>query len=299
MDFTFKNISKTLFISEISSNHNNDLNRCKDLIHATKESGCDGVKFQLFKINKLFSKEALLSKPELSLRTKWELNENIIPELSNYAKDLGLLFSCTPFYIEGVEIINPYVDFFKIASYELLWKELFLKCANTGKPLVFSTGMSIESEVSSVLDFIKDSKVKEIMVLHCNSAYPSQLKDVNLSVIGSLRRKFENYLPNKTISFGYSDHSVLDSVILSSILKYNSKMIEFHIDLEGKGFEFQSGHCWLPDQIKNVIETINDINLADGISDILPSESELIEREWRADPIDGLRPLMKTRKIIK
>ena len=71
----FKGLKKPLFISEISSNHNNDLSRCKELIDATKEAGCDGVKFQLFKIDKLFSSEALIHKPEIALRKKWELND--------------------------------------------------------------------------------------------------------------------------------------------------------------------------------------------------------------------------------
>ena len=84
----FKNLKKPLFISEISSNHNNDINRCKELISATKESGCDGVKFQLFKINELFSSEALYHKPELTLRKKWELNEKIIPELSSSVTEI-------------------------------------------------------------------------------------------------------------------------------------------------------------------------------------------------------------------
>ena len=295
----FKNLKKPLFISEISSNHNNDINRCKELISATKESGCDGVKFQLFKINELFSSEALYHKPELTLRKKWELNEKIIPELSSHAKGLGLLFSCTPFYLEGVKILDPYIDFFKIASYELLWKELFIECANTGKPLVFSIGMSIESEIKSALDSISDSNVKEVMMLHCNSSYPTPINDANLSIITNLRNKFQNYLPHKSITFGYSDHSVLDSVIINSILKYDSKMIEFHIDLEGKGFEYKSGHCWLPNQIKKVIDFTKEAQLSDGNSMITPSDSESIEREWRADPSDGLRPLLKTRNSIK
>jgi N-acetylneuraminate synthase len=295
----FKGLKKPLFISEISSNHNNDLSRCKELIDATKEAGCDGVKFQLFKIDKLFSSEALIHKPEIALRKKWELNEKIIPELSTYAKNLGLLFSCTPFYIDGVKILNPYIDFFKIASYELLWKELFVECANTGKPLVFSTGMSVEHEIKSALDSISNSPVKEIMMLHCNSSYPTPVGDVNLSVLDNLRNKFQNYLVEKKIYFGYSDHSVIDSVILNSIIRYNSKMIEFHIDLEGDGFEFESGHCWLPDQIKKVIDFLEEINLSNGKPEITPSNSELIEREWRADPLDGLRPLIKTRNIIK
>lgn len=290
---------KPIFIAEISSNHNGDLNRCKELIDATAECGCDGVKFQLFKIDELFSQEAFTNKPELKDRKAWELKEEIIPELAAYSKDRGLLFSCTPFYLEAVDLLNPYVDFFKIASYELLWKGLFEACAATGKPLVFSTGMCTKNEIEDALKFVENYPSNEILILHCNSAYPTALEDVNLSVIKTLRDTFFEYLPNKMIEFGWSDHTVLESVILSSILKYDSKMIEFHIDLDGAGYEYKAGHCWLPEQIGKVISIINDTLTADGNSEIMPSKSELIEREWRADPSDGLRPLLQTRGLIK
>lgn len=287
-----------LFIAEISSNHNGDLNRCKETIDAIAEAGCDGVKFQLFKISELFSKEALAAKPELGKRVEWELKEELIPELANYTRKKGMLFSCTPFYLEAVDVLEPHVDFYKIASYELLWKDLFKKCAATGKPLVFSIGMTTEQEIASVFDTLRDTPVKEILVLHCNSAYPTPVTDTHLSIINTLRTKFGNYLPGKQIEFGWSDHTVRDAVMLSSVLKYDSKMIEFHIDLDGKGYEFAAGHCWLPGQIKNVISMLKEARIADGQPQIGPTQSELIEREWRADPSDGLRPLLATRKSL-
>jgi len=294
----FNKYNKPLFLAEISSNHNNDLNRCKELISASKEAGCDGVKFQLFKINQLFSKEALIYKPEINDRVKWELSEEIIPELSAFAKKNNLLFSCTPFYLEAVNVLNPFVDFFKIASYELLWKDLFYECGKTGKPLVFSTGMANNHEIKELLSSLKEIKSNEIMIMHCNSSYPTPISDVNLSVISTLKKEFEDFYDDKLVHFGYSDHTVNKYVLLNSIIKYNSKMIEFHIDLDGRGFEFNSGHCWLPNQIKDVIDTIDLITNCEGNPKITNSKSEEVEREWRADPSDGLRPLKHTRKNI-
>lgn len=289
------NTPNPLFISEISSNHNGDLGRCKELIDATAEAGCDGVKFQLFKIRELFSQEAIDSNPKLLDRIQWELDEAYIPELADYSKKKGLLFSCTPFYLRAVDVLNPYVDFFKIASYELLWKELFQKCAATGKPLVFSIGMCTPDEIKAALDFVSSSAISEIMILHCNSAYPTPLEDVNLEVINTLRQTYGNHLKGKTIQFGWSDHTTNLSVMLSSVLKYNSRMVEFHIDLDGAGYEFKSGHCWLPTQIAQVISILKEAKKAEGSPNIEPSPSELFERTWRADPSDGLRPLLATR----
>jgi len=76
-------------------------------------------------------------------------------------------------------------------------------------------------------------------------------------------------------------------------------MVEFHLDLDGKGPEYVYGHCWLPDQIAPVIAGVNaarEIH-GDGIKE--PVESELSDREWRADPSDGLRPLMSKREDLK
>ena len=289
------NKEKPLFIAEISSNHNGDLNRCKELIDATADAGCDGVKFQLFKIRELFAQEALDYNSKLIERVEWELKEELIPELAAYSKKKGLLFSCTPFYLKAVDVLNPYVDFFKIASYELLWSDLFKKCADTGKPLVFSIGMCTPDEIEMALKSIANSAVKEILILHCNSSYPTPLSDVNLSVINTLRNKFGGYFKDKVLDFGWSDHTVLNSVVLSSVLKYDSRMIEFHIDLDGSGYEYKSGHCWLPHQIKQVITALNETRQAEGSPVITPSPSELVEREWRADPKDGLRPLIATR----
>ena len=146
------------FIAEISSNHNQDLSRMKEFIYASKESGCSGVKFQLFKIDELFSPE-ILEKSEIHRKRKdWELPVEYIPELAGLAHSLDLSFSCTPFYLEAVDELEPYIDFYKISSYELLWHELFKRCGNTGKPVAFSIGMSNKEEVENTMNCLLKTK---------------------------------------------------------------------------------------------------------------------------------------------
>jgi N-acetylneuraminate synthase len=72
-------------------------------------------------------------------------------------------------------------------------------------------------------------------------------------------------------------------------------MIEFHLDLDGKGAEYVAGHCWLPEQISRVIQDVRVGEMADGIDDKNPVASELAERQWRADPKDGMRPMQSVR----
>ena len=289
-------MSKVKFIAEISSNHNRDLNRSKIFIKTAAEIGCQGVKFQLFKISQLFAPEILLKSKKHRDREKWELPVEFIPELAKYTHELGLEFACTPFYLNAVDELEPYVDFYKIASYELLWKELFIKCANTGKPLVFSIGMAISNEIESILKTLCTGKTKEITVMHCNSAYPTPIHDSNLKAISTLKDGLNEYNRMLNISFGWSDHTVSPSVIYRAVHHYNVKYVEFHLDLDGKGEEFSAGHCWLPEQISKVIKTVEEGYIADGSGIIEPTVSELPDRDWRADPVDGLRPLMRIRK---
>jgi sialic acid synthase SpsE len=291
-------MKKIDFIAEVSSNHNNDLNRMKEFIYASRNAGCTGVKFQLFKIDELFAPEILKSSKTHQERKKWELNENYIPELSKLTRSLGMKFCCTPFYLEAVDFLEPYVDFYKIASYELLWEDLFRKCIASGKPIVFSTGMSTIDEVKSTMLNILEENCKDITILHCNSAYPTPIKDVNLSAINPLRKMIENLQTplDVSIKIGYSDHTASPSVLYRVAHQHDISQIEFHIDLDGDGYESESGHCWVPEKIKEVIDNINNGFLSDGSGIFGPSESELPDRNWRADPKDGLRPMKELRR---
>lgn len=284
------------FVAEVSSNHDKDLQRSKDFIKSASEIGCSAVKFQLFKIDKLFAPEILKKSVNHRNRKEWELPVEFVPELSEYARSLGLLFSCTPFYLEAVKELESYVDFYKIASYELLWKELFIECVKTGKPLVFSTGMATMEEIKNILNVIKGYKTKDITILKCTSAYPTPHHEANLAAIDTLKKELAEFSDDFNLSFGYSDHTVSSNVITRAIHHYDCKFIEFHLDIDGKGEEFHSGHCWLPHQINQIINNIKLDFETDGEGIFGPTESELKDREWRADPNDGLRPMLKIRK---
>lgn len=280
----------TYFISEVSSNHSRDLERCIKFIDKSAEIGCDSVKFQLFKIKELFAKEAFIKKPEILQRKEWELPLEFFPELKKRCKERKIEFGCTPFYLKAVQEIYEYVDYYKIASYELLWDSLIEACAETKKKIILSSGMASAQEVLHAVKLCQNKGVEPI-ILHCNSSYPSPISDVNLKAIKTLR-------DISNCSVGWSDHSVSMNVILLAIYKWNASHIEFHLDLDGNGEEFSSGHCWLPDQIQNVIKFVRESKIINGSGVKEPSNSENEERLWRADPEDGLRPLKKIRDLI-
>lgn len=279
------------FISEVSSNHSQNIERALKFIDQSASIGCGAVKFQLFKIEKLFSKEVLDNKPEISKRKKWELPLEFLPVLAQRCSEKKIQFSCTPFYLEAVKELNEFVDFFKIASYELLWDDLLVACAKTRKPLILSTGMATMNEIEHAVKIIKKNGCERLTLLHCTSAYPTPHNEANLAAIETLRNKF-------ACTVGWSDHTVNSGVINRAINKWGAKVIEFHMDLEGEGDEFNSGHCWLPNQIAHTIKQVNEGLSADGDGVKNPVESEKPDRLWRADPSDGLRPLKSIRNTL-
>lgn len=202
-----------------------------------------------------------------------------------------IAFSCTPFYLKAVEELYPFVEFYKIASYELLWHDLLSECARTKKPVVLSAGMATIDEITRGVEVLKNNGCNDITVLHCISAYPVGPDQCNLKAIETIRKELN-------LKVGWSDHSVNPGVLYRAVHKYSADMIEFHIDLEGKGIEFKSGHCWLPENIAEVIKEIKIGLNADGNGVKKPVSEELSDVMWRADPSDGLRPLKEIRKSL-
>ena len=157
---------KVNFIAEVSSNHSKDLDRAIKFVNTAADIGCDSVKFQLFKIDQLFAPEILKKSDEISSRKNWELPIEFLYPLSEACKKRNIKFSCTPFYLAAVDELLPYVDFFKIASYELLWDDLLIKCAKTGKPLIISTGMATPEEINNAVELVKSNGCSDLTVMH-------------------------------------------------------------------------------------------------------------------------------------
>jgi sialic acid synthase SpsE len=271
------------FVAEVSSNHHRDLERCFKFIDTAALVGCDSVKFQLFRIDELFAPEILAQSARHRARKEWELPVEFLSPLAERCRQREILFSCTPFYLEAVEQLLPYVDFYKIASYELLWDDLLTACARTGKPVVLSTGMATMEEIARAVETLRQAGCRDLTLLHCVSGYPTPLDECNLACIKTLAESFG-------CPTGWSDHSVSPAVIHRAVHRWGAGMIEFHLDLEGEGEEFKTGHCWLPEQIGEVIAATAAGLRADGTGAKIPTPAELPDREWRADPVDGLRP---------
>ncbi len=277
-----------LFIAEASSNHGRDLSRALAFVDAAADAGCDAVKFQLFKIDRMFAPEILDRSAKHRARREWELPRAHLAPLAEHCLARGIQFSCTPFYLEAVEELRPFVAFYKVASYELLVTDLLRACARTGKPIVLSTGMATMDEIVWAARTLKDAGAAEVTLLHCVSAYPTPAAEANLSAIETIRDA-------TGCPVGWSDHTRRAAVIERAVHRWDARAVEFHLDLDGEGAEYAAGHCWLPDEIATVIARIRESFVADGLGFKGPQPSELSDRDWRADPADGMRPLRHIR----
>ncbi|RMG34817.1 MAG: N-acetylneuraminic acid synthase [Gammaproteobacteria bacterium] len=278
----------TRFIAEVSSNHQRDLSRALAFIDAAAGAGCDAVKFQLFRIDELFAPEILSRSEQHRQRREWELPLAFLPELAARCRERNIEFACTPFYLGAVAELAPHVDFYKIASYELLWDDLLAACARTGKPVLLSTGMATLTEIRHAVETLRRNGCTDPILLHCTSAYPTPHDQANLAAIETLRRQ-------TGCRCGWSDHTVSPGVIHRAVHRWSAEVIEFHLDLDGEGEEFAAGHCWLPEQIARVIQDVSQGLAADGDGVKKPVPAEEPDRLWRADPTDGLRPLKSIR----
>ena len=153
-------------IAEIGSNHNKS-KRCYQLISHAKELDCFAVKFQLFKLENLFHQKFIKKNKKTLIFKKFELPLHFIPKLYRYCKNLNIKFMCTPFDLASLDKISNYVDYIKIASYELLWDELLIKAAQTKKTIIISTGMATVKEITKAINILKKIKQKNYYFALC------------------------------------------------------------------------------------------------------------------------------------
>ena len=221
---SYQAYKKILFIAEIGSNHDNDFNKCKKLILTAKNAGCDAVKFQLFRADKLVKKNS----NQYNFLKKLELSELWIRKISSFCKKKKILFACSPFYLEGVELLKKYnCDIIKIASPEIKNLPLINKASNSGIPVIISTGDSSINEIKEAKKEILKKNFQKTAFLHCVSEYPAKIKNLNLNNINFLKKKLNNF------TIGYSDHSLgIDASV--NAVAMGATIIEKHITLNKK-----------------------------------------------------------------
>lgn len=268
-----------LIIAEIGVNHNGDINKAKQLIEIAAQAGADVVKFQTFNSEDLTTNYAPLAEyqeqnsPELkdqsNLLKKLELTDSDHFILKNYADKFGIEFLSTAFTVESVDFLSKLgLKRWKIPSGEINNIILLEKIAELNQPTILSTGMSCLGEIETAINTLTSRNLSKdkITILHCNTAYPTPLEDVNLNVIKTLRETFG-------VNVGYSDHT-LGIEVGTAAVALGSTVIEKHITLDRNLPGPDHKASLEPNEFRNLIKNIRNTSIALGSNIKEPTKSE-------------------------
>jgi len=269
---------KVFVIAEAGVNHNGNIDLAKELILKASMAGADAIKFQSFCADKLVLNNAKKANYQIEnsndkeetqydLLKKLELGKKDIFELNNYAKEKNIMFISSPFDLDSIDILKQInMPIYKIPSGEINNVPYLRKIGKLRKKIFLSSGMCNLEEISFALNILRNEGSKDIVVLHCNTEYPTHFEDVNLKAMLQIRDKFN-------VDIGYSDHTLgIEVPIAAAAL--GAKVIEKHFtldrDMDGPdhkaSLEFE--------ELKNMILAIRNIEtcLGDGVKKVSDSE---------------------------
>lgn len=264
-------------IAEAGVNHNGDVNLAKKLIYVAKEAEADAVKFQSFKAENVVTGKAPKAKyqeqatgfaeSQYEMIKKLELSAGNFEELALHAQKDGIIFLSTPFDNESVDLLDSLgVPAFKIASGEITNFPLIRYIAKRGKPVILSTGMSTLGEINEALQVIQSEGIKDIVLLHCVTAYPAKVKDVNLKAMETLRCKFK-------LPVGLSDHTLGITIPIAAVA-LGACVIEKHFTLD-KSMPGPDHKASLePEELKQMVKAIREVEKAMGDGNKTPTDEE-------------------------
>ena len=263
-------------IAEAGVNHNGSFELACNLVDAAKEAGVDCIKFQTFKSKNLVSNSAQKAEyqknttgegSQVDMLKKLELTYDEFLALKDYCDKVGICFLSTPFDFDSINFLNSInMPFWKIPSGEITNYPYLVALAQTGKPVVMSTGMCEMAEITAAIDVLRDNGTKEIKLLHCNTEYPTPYEDVNLRAMQTMRDCFG-------LDVGYSDHTKGIEVPVAAVAM-GATVIEKHFTLD-RNMEGPDHKASLePDELKAMVSSIRHIEKAMGNGDKKPSPSE-------------------------
>ena len=274
-----------LVIAEAGVNHNGNLTTAKEMISIAAKSGADYVKFQTFKAERLATTESKvahyqrktesLHDSQISLLKNLELSESAHFELEKSCKELDIKFLSTAFDVESANfLLRMGQKIFKIPSGEITNLPYLRHIASFNKEIILSTGASNLKEIEEALVQLTNAgtRLEKITVLHCTSAYPARISEVNLTAMVNISREF-------SVKVGYSDHTTgIEVAIAAAAL--GATVIEKHFTLN-KNMKGPDHKASLePFELHKMVSSIRNIEVAMGNGVKLPTPGELENIEF-------------------
>ena len=274
------NKNKTFIIAEAGVNHNGSIELAYKLIDKARDGGADAVKFQSFKADKLVSSKA--EKAEYQKQTtevreshyemikKLELSLDDHYKLIEYCKKVGIKFLSSPFDLDSIELLEELrLDIFKIPSGEIINLPYLRKIGKLNKNVILSTGMSDLGEIEDALNVLVENgtDINKIIVLQCNTEYPTPYEDVNLKAMLTIKNSFG-------VKVGYSDHTKGIEVPIAAVA-LGAEVIEKHFTLDRNMEGPDHKASLVPNELKDMVFAIRNIEKSLGSGIKKASKSEL------------------------
>lgn len=257
-------------IAEIGINHGGDISVARRLIDEAAAAGASAVKFQTYLTEKRVAKD----NPVYGILKKCELSFEAQRELHDYAeKKVGVTFFSTPFDAESVDFLESIgIAFYKIASFDAVNLSLLRRVAQTGKPVIMSTGMANHSELDEALKVFSGVPV---VLLHCVSSYPTPPEAADIGTIRTLRERYPHIV-------GYSDHTIGIEVPALAIAA-GAEVIEKHFTLDSTQPGPDHSLSADPKTFRRMVEKIHEVERIRG-------GGQLRRREVEAGAVVYRRP---------
>ncbi len=278
---------KPFIIAEMSGNHNGDINRALELVKAAADAGADALKLQtytadtitmnhrggLFDItdeNSLWAGRNLYELYQ-EAHTPWEWHK----EIFDYANSLGMLAFSSPFDETAVDFLETLnVPAYKIASFESNHFPLLKKVAQTGKPILISSGTSKINELYESIQYLKANGAKDIIIFKCTSTYPATPENTNLRTIPVFQSIFEDCV------IGLSDHTMGIGASVAAVA-LGARVIEKHFTLRRADGGVDSDFSLEPEELKALVVETERAFLAMGNVQLDTQKSEVKSRQFK------------------
>ena len=315
-------LSGTYIIAEAGVNHNGSLERALQLIDVAADAGADAVKFQTFRADQLVSRTAAKAEYQVRLTDaqesqhamlkKLELDEAAHTALIGHCRSKGIEFLSTPFDLESLEMLAGKFDLsrIKFSSGDITNAPLLLAAARTGKPVILSTGMSTVEEIETALGVLafgyagggeppsvavfgqaygsehgRKALREKVVLLHCTTEYPAPFSEVNLRAMATLQHTFG-------LPIGYSDHTHGIAIPVAAAAM-GAVIIEKHFTLDHNLPGPDHKASLEPDELKKMVLSIREVELAQGSPIKQPTPSELKNRPIARKSLVAARAIPK------
>lgn len=300
--------SKTYFIADIASNYDGSISRAKKLIRLCAKAGANAAKFQHFKAETIVSKFSFDNMKKSAHQSTWKssvyevykkasINVLWTKELKNECKKYKIDFLTSPYDLDYVDLVEPYVDAFKIGSGDITWKDILIKISKKKKPVIIATGASNLKEVLRAYKILK--KNKKLVIMQCNTNYTgseNNFHNINLNVLKSFKRNFNN-----NAILGLSDHTPGHTTVLGAVT-LGARVIEKHFTDSNSRVGPDHAFSMNPKSWKDMVDETRRLekSLGDGIKKVEKNEkkSKIVQRRSIKAKTDLKKDLTLSKKNI-